>query len=555
LLDTEDLGNYTPDNVWNDAKLSNAYLTDLYAGAFSGWPLDGGNSDECIGILGSTAVQPNTESFKYWPYEQVRDINLLLEKIDQGSIKEQEKKTIMGQAYFMRAWHYFKALRLHGGVPIVDHVQTLDEDLYVKRNTSAECFDFIIGDLDKAESLLPARYMDKNFGRIDQCVVASFKSRVLLYKASPQFNPNNPYDNAYIEEAYTAAKYTKELCEANGFGLILDYTAIFETKKHAEAIFATPYSNPGKTNGRREDMVRPLSESKGATGGDQPTWGLLEAYPMKDGKRIGTSDKYVYDLDTFWENRDPRFKSTIVHNGALYELSGKSGRRQYTTPNIALSFDAFGEGIQGEFSKRTGAFCKKGIMEELDVSQVNLNDVDWVEIRFAEILFNYAEMANEKGEIALSYEVLKQIRKRAGIESGIDGMYGLKIGMNREEMRKSLLDEKRIEFAFEGQRFWDLRRHRMFHTYLHGQRKYGILANLKESVNMDDALERSKNYTLMPEEFSYEAVDLQFQNPNGENQMHTPDSYYFFPISKDEIEKNSQLEQNEGWGGSFKGEL
>ena len=84
---------------------------------------------------------------------------------------------------------------------------------------------------------------------------------------------------------------------------------------------------------------------------------------------------------------------------------------------------------------------------------------------------------------------------------------------------------------------------------------YGCLATLKPEVDLNDAIARSKTYTLMPEEFTYKAEDLQFQNPNGENEMYTPETYYFFPISKDEIEKNPNLEQNEGWGGNFKGEL
>ena len=123
--------------------------------------------------------------------------------------------------------------------------------------------------------------------------------------------------------------------------------------------------------------------------------------------------------------------------------------------------------------------------------------------------------------------------------------------MSREEMRLALLDEKRIEFCFEGQRFWDLRRHRMLHTYLNGQHKYGILANVKAGIDMTDAMNRAASYTLMPEEFDYQVIDLIFQNPTGEDAMYMPESYYFFPISKDEIEKNPNLDQNKDWGGSF----
>lgn len=551
VLDTKDLSNYGPD-VWNDSKLTSAFLTDIYGNVLNlTWPRDGSNSDECLGIMGKDAVQPNNTSFKFWPYASIRNINTLLKNIDEGTLPEGEKNLMKGQAYFMRAFQYFKMVRLHGGVPIVKEPQSLEDDLNVKRNSTAECFEFILSDLAEAAKLLPVKNSGDNYGRIDQCIVAAFKSRVLLYKASPQFNPSSPYNNSYWKDAYNAAKSAKELLDQNGYGLIDNYTDVFETKKHSEAILPIIYSNPTKVNGRAEDAVRPLSESKNATGGDQPTWGLVESFPMKDGKKVGESDKYSYNVQEFWKNRDPRFDAVIVYNGDIYELSGKAGRRQYTTPNIANSLDAFGYNIQGEHHNRTGLYCKKGIMEELPVAQVTLNDVDWLEIRYPEIMFNLAETANENGSTTEGYETLVAIRKRAGIEPGANNLYGLKAGMSREEMRLALLDEKRIEFCFEGQRFWDLRRHRMLHTYLNGQHKYGILANLKAGIDMTDAMNRAASYTLMPEEFDYQVIDLIFQNPTSEDAMYMPESYYFFPISKDEIEKNPNLDQNKDWGGSF----
>ena len=551
VLDTKDLSNYGPD-VWNDSKLTSAFLTDIYGNVLNlTWPRDGVNSDECLGIMGKDAVQPNNSSFKFWPYTSIRNINTLLKNVDEGTLPESEKNLMKGQAYFMRAFQYFKMVRLHGGVPIIKEPQSLEDDLNVKRNSTAECFEFILSDLDEAAKLLPVKNSGDSYGRIDQCIVAAFKSRVLLYKASPQFNPSNPYNNSYWKDAYNAAKSAKELLDQNGYGLVDNYTDVFETKKHSEAILPIIYSNPTKVNGRAEDAVRPLSESKNATGGDQPTWGLVESFPMKDGKKAGESDKYSYNVQEFWKNRDPRFDAVIVYNGGIYELSGKAGRRQYTTPNIANSLDAFGYNIQGEHHNRTGLYCKKGIMEELPVAQVTLNDVDWLEIRYPEIMFNLAETANENGSTAEGYETLVAIRKRAGIEPGANNLYGLKAGMSREEMRLALLDEKRIEFCFEGQRFWDLRRHRMLHTYLNGQHKYGILANLKAGIDMTDAMNRAASYTLMPEEFDYQVIDLIFQNPTSEDAMYMPESYYFFPISKDEIEKNPNLDQNKDWGGSF----
>lgn len=86
-------------------------------------------------------------------------------------------------------------------------------------------------------------------------------------------------------------------------------------------------------------------------------------------------------------------------------------------------------------------------------------DIDYILMRFAEVMFIYAEAANENGHSDVAIDLLKQIRKRAGIEAGADGLYGLKVG-SREEIRQAILDERHIELCYEGHRFWDLRRTR-----------------------------------------------------------------------------------------------
>ena len=553
LDDVNNLGSYPAGGTFDDAVTANAYLSNLYASTLGGWPINmGNNSDEGGGINGDGWITTDNSTMKFWPYASIRKINILLKELPAGKIADDKKSPMIRQAKFLRAYLYFKMVYYHGGVPIIEVPQELTDDLMVSRNTTAQCFDFIIKDLDEAAGLLPVKYTGNDRGRIDQASVKAFKGRVLLYKASPQFNPSNPYGNTYWTDAYTANKDAKDFLDQNGYGLLEDYTKVFETKGHKENILSVIYTNPAKTNGRGEDGLRPLSESKNATGYDQPIWALAEAFPMKDGKKPGDpSSVYAYDVQTFWKDRDPRFYATIAYNGSVYELSGIKGRRQYTMSGIAKSMDAFGYIIQGENHYRTGLYCKKGIMEELPSTQVTLNDIDWPEIRYAEVLFNYAEAANETGKPNEALEVLKAIRQRAGIEPGGNGLFGLKAGMTREEMRQAILDEKYVEFMFEGQRFWDLRRHRMLDK-LDGMRKYGIMAmkvngHTMEQLTADD-IAKANQFELVPENFEYEVVEL---ITNGPKQMLMPDKYYFFPIQLSNINQNSNLKQNKDWGGDF----
>ncbi len=554
VLDLEDKAHYPASGIFDDEATANAYLSNLYARTFSGWPLNmGNNADESGGINGDGWITTDNGVFKIWPYDIIRNINTLLQEMSTSVLPQDKKDLMIGQAKFLRAFLYFRMVYYYGGVPIIEKPQDYQtDDLMVARNSTAECFDFIMKDLTEAESVLPIKYDGSNRGKIDQASVKAFKGRVLLYKASPQFNPSNPYDNAYWADAYNANKAAKDFLDLNGYGLLDNYTAVFETKANKENILSVIYTNPAKTNGRGEDAVRPLSESKNATGGDQPIWAMAEAFPMKDGKKPGDpTSAYTYNVQTFWKNRDPRFDATIVWNGAIYELSGIAGRRQYTMAGIAKSMDAFGYVIQGENHYRTGLYCRKGIMEQLPSTQVTLNDVDWPEIRYAEVLFNYAEAANETGKSNEALDVLKAIRHRAGIEPGGDGMYGLKSGMTREEMRQAILDEKYVEFMFEGKRFWDLRRHRMLNK-LDGMRKYGIMAmkvngHTMEQITEDD-IAKANAFELLPESFEYQVVEL---ITNGPTQMVMPDKYYFFPIQLSNINQNPNLKQNKDWGGDF----
>ncbi|MCL3782570.1 RagB/SusD family nutrient uptake outer membrane protein [Prolixibacteraceae bacterium JC049] len=557
LDDVKDLGNYPGQGTFDDVQTSNAYLAALYSSSFKDWPVGQGKwSDEDGSIQGLDWITESNGAFNFWPYDIIRRTNILLKEMPVGKVDPEDKEIIIAQAKFIRAFNYFKLVTFYGGVPIITTPQELTDDLEVTRNSTAECFDFILKDLDEAIAALPDQFTGGERGKIDKAIALSFKGRVLLFKASPQFNPSNKYDNQYWAKAYEANKAAKDFLDSKGYGLLENYTDIFETEGHKENIFSIIYQDPIKTNGRREDAVRPLSESKNATGEDQPIWKLAQAYPMKDGKKISdATSKYTYDMQTFWKDRDPRFEATIVWNGALYELSGKAGRRQYTMTNIAASVDAFGFVIQGESHYRTGLYCRKGINESLTSALVTTNDFDWTEIRYAEVLFNYAEAANETGKSTDAVAVLKQIRKRAGIEAGDDNMYGLQANMSREEVREAILAEKYIEMAFEGKRFWDLRRHRMLDR-LDGMRKYGIMAmtvngNTYDKVTPEQEA-KAANYELLPEDFHYEVQEL---ITNGQKETVMPEKYYFFPIKLEHIDKNPKLEQNKAWGGSFNPEL
>lgn len=134
------------------------------------------------------------ESHGAWGFGGHRECNILLEKaaayagpLDQMTADNPIAASV-GTAYFFRAWHHFNQLRTFGGVPIIDHVvDVADEVVYGKRNSRYEVADFIIKDLKRAAELLPPKTkipgMD-NRGKLCREGAQGFLARVALYEAT-----------------------------------------------------------------------------------------------------------------------------------------------------------------------------------------------------------------------------------------------------------------------------------------------------------------------------------------------------------------------------------
>lgn len=562
VLDIEDINTYEAQLVWNDINVANAYMANLYP-MFGNWDTGADrNSQQIMGIsFYPDRVTISNAEFKSWNYDRIRLINQAIRDVQLGTLDQESKDGITAQALFMRAYAYFNMVMHHGGVPYIKVPQDrYEDDLYVPRNTTAECFDFMIQDLDEAIAKLPERIRptSPDYGKIDASFALAFKAKVLLYKASPQFNPSNPWDNAYWQQAYEANKEAYDKLNALGFVLVPDYANIALDEGNSETVFAVINSYPNKV-ASWDNGVRPGSESRGAASAT-PTWEYVKEFPMKDGKLFNDPTGQYYQseeslLQNFWENRDPRFEKSIVWNGKIYELSGKAGRRQYTALGIAHELDDFGvnprAGVNStNLDRYSGFFIVKNSLLKLTQAEVQQYDVDFVLMRFAEVMLNYAETANETGRTGEALDILKKIRARAGIEAGADGNYGI-TASNRQQMREAILAERNIEFSFEGHRFWDLRRLRMLDR-LDGTTKHGVEAIAinpdGSEMPMGTARAKADDYELLEDDFKYSLLQVP---RSGVKVNSVPERYYFFPIQESVIDKNPSIEQNSNWGGTF----
>ncbi|MDR0700099.1 MAG: RagB/SusD family nutrient uptake outer membrane protein [Tannerella sp.] len=543
VLDKNDLGSMSDKTVYDNAQFTLMVLDKLHRDIVPGW--DAGNAEKCDEAGPDRTPkypwgQASSDDFGSLedPYKNIRRINMFLENLAAGSLNQETKDLYSAQALVMRAWIYFDLTRNYGGVPIVSTVWNLSDDLLTPRNKTSECIQFIVQDLDNAIAVenFPYSWSGVDAGRLSKAAALALKGRVLLYWASPQFNPDS--DQSRWTAAYNANKEAKEKLEANGYGLYDDFYRLWFDEMNKEVIFVKRYQEPNLGHSWEAGTRQP-TRSTGMDGWNKPTWQMAKAFPMITGEPI--SESTLYDDVFFWKNRDPRFTQTIAWNSCTWAQYENIEERLWTYPPEPC-----------DNPSSTHLYCRKAINPASTEYQayIGRNSADWIEIRFAETLMNYAECAAELGNNDEAYSVLKQIRARAGITAGASNMYGLKAGMSKAEMTRAIMLERQIEFAFENKRLWDLRRRRMLQE-LNGMRREGRLATLKMTE------EEFAAYKNMETDFENQ-YDLYFTDVvdiAGEdrvNVLNFPENYYFYPLHSNDLVTNSKLEQTQGWdNGTF----
>ena len=478
-------------------------------------------------------------------YTAIRKCNMFINNIDVVPYRETYTNALgevkplnytkKAEARFLRAFFYFQLLERYGGSPLLgDKVYDLNDDMELPRNTFAECVNYIVSELDTIKNdLRETSTSDPIYVHAATTVACeALKIRVLLYAASPLFNgqtleKGNPYvgyEDYDPNRWKLAADAAREFIEKRGktgtstspsvkfFQLKSSFSSTFlnhQGSSNYETIF---FRNNGKETKSMETNNGPLgfTGSKLGNGRTNPTQNLVDAFPMKDGKKIGESTKYKYDPQKPYENRDPRLDFTILHNGSQW-LNTILDTRIGGANNPAST---------GRYSTTSYYMCKFMGENKTTTEYASHKDL-WVYFRYAEILLNFAEAENEvNGPTNDVINALIHIRKRAGIEAGSDQKYGIDVNMTKDEMRELIHNERRIEMAFEEQRYYDIRRWREAEK---------IFAEPLKGMNII----KGSNTTI------YSVVDV--LKVNWSNKM------YLYPIPYTEVNKNDHMAQNPNW--------
>lgn len=569
VLDKDDLTAVSEKATWDSEILAKAFLDKCYKDNMPVFSSDcakysdegNGGGDFIHGRLTAVATAggplggPSDAPYKgeYWMYDKIYTLNVLLNSIDGGGLPETTRNQIKAQALFLRAYQYFQMVKIYGGVPLILTPQSRHDDLYVTRNTAKECVEQIVQDLDDAAKALPSIWGAEDFGRITKGAAMAFKGRVLLTYASKQFNPND--ERSRWETAYNACLAAKnELAGEGQRALHPVYSEIWTQETTSETVITTRFLDPVRTHNFMAGL-RPLEFSVGAVGNNQPTLDMALAFPMADGTAPGidvNNDGVKEPFDAtatdatgmFWLNRDPRFYDIIIYNGATYPLNGMPEWFQGCMYTYKGGEDTHSPTGTGFYS------CKFSIPEKTATEAKDHGDMDWIEMRFAEVLLNLAECAAEVGNKSDEvYAILKDIRKRAGITPNADGLYGLKANMNQQELIEAVLYERRIELAFEGKRFWDLLRRKIF-SDMKGYSRYRIEIQVKgeyASMARRDFITMIKNDAELMTKNYFKYFTTQKWRIDETYQWDVKDNYYFQGLARRHFEQNPKLQQTIGW--------
>jgi len=584
------------DQVWQDEGLSKAFLNDVYAGTGFGFgsPTTSGATDEAVFTHGwgtppvrlsnMTASSrgfwdsaSGRDTFRRFDWEQVysrvRDLNLFLANVRGSDVLPSDtRETLLGEAYFLRAYYYHNLMRIHGGVPYIKNVFELSGDLSqyrVPRSTFAETIDNVIADLDSAAARLGVDARRR--GAATEGAALALKSRVLLYAASDLYN-ESPFGGTNVAEFVGYAEGNQQdrwqkaldaaqaVIDLNEYSLEQvnsphEYHELFTKGNPSGTIWARHFdpSSGSIYNGQHNISLWSSPNGYNSWAGDTPTQQHVNAYEMADGSQFEweggdpESASEPIDVKNPYDDRDPRFYANIMYNGkgwrarpegfqsldpegviqtGWYEHPDRGGNPDQPgiQGDLRAGLDTRESGIQNWNGTKTGYYVAKFVDRDVNPNQEQAHN-PWPFIRYAEVLLNKAEAAANLGQTGVAVQALNKVRSRVGMPPvPEDG------GPNRTLMER-IRQEREVELAYEEHRYFDIRRWKIAPQILSESGK-----GIRVTGEIDADGERLVNNRY---DYNYRVINVE--------ERRWRDNAYFVPIPQDEMNRNSQLVQNPGY--------
>lgn len=470
FLDVIPKNQLSDDSMWTSPANADLFLNDIYYSIpymnDETQPLDQYTDNSYVGaewMWGKTTiataavnpsnVPPGPADMFNWEieYRRIRKCNLFISKVTTSDLPLDYKRKRLAEARFLRALFYHWLYMSVGGVPIITNVlnnTTQGDSIFRERNTEEETFNFLTSELAEIADELPVKkdLAPSDFGRPTKGAALTLKAVIELFKAGEQRNPQH-----HIARWITAAATFREVMGL-GYSLVPDFGKIWmpENNNSDEVIFDQQMSL--SRGGSREGKygVTYVKGSQQSWGNFEPTQELVDEFAMANGLPI-KNPASGYDPQKPFENREPRFYKSIIYDGCPWQgdtIWTRVGIGSKNEIDLAASSDV----------TNTGYYASKTLDERI-TGQDNLSlrngTANYIFFRYAEVLLGYAEAENEAvGPDQSVLDAVNLVRARAGLKS-VELTFG---NVDQIQMREIIRRERRVEFAFEDKRWWDILR-------------------------------------------------------------------------------------------------
>ena len=387
-------------------------------------------------------------------FETIRRCADFLVNIGRVEMEHSLKQRYTAEVLFQRAYAYYYLIAQFGDVPWVDHPLTIQEASSIRRTDKYVIAKKIISDLEYAAAHLPSAYTDEeDDGRATRWAAFALKSRICMFMAGDY---RKPFDDQtwYWEQARNATdsiitKSGKALYTPNNQLTGESYRKLFYDDNASvgsgEVIYDSQFTSAERA--LYGFTVKIACISDGGWNSWVPTQSMVDAYEVK----VSNSEAYPiddprsnYDPENPYVNRDPRLAASIYYPGGK-TLAGNDYNSQPGSTG--------GDKMDQHNGSPTGYGWKKYV----DPSLMGVWDTghDFPLIRLAEV---YLDAAEARNELAASPSSDSKIRNYAGMTRWRVGMPDFPSNLTKDEMRERIRNERRVELAFEGARFFDIRR-------------------------------------------------------------------------------------------------
>ena len=500
FLDKVPLDKLTEEAVFNSPQLAESYVNALYpvipdpfqegnissitdesffqwGGNSTRYMYDGRLSPSMIIYIdeGGQAHNSRTTTLNIWnrAYEFIYNMNYFLDKVtsEDSKLEKEAANRLMGEVYCLRAWAYYNLIQRYSGVPIIKVPHRLDcEDFTVDRSKFDDCVDFILEDLEKAEALLPSKEAGKR-GKVNKDVALAIRARVTLLAASKLFNdPLSPestiFKGAYDyegkwERAFEACKAVVDRADTDGaYALDDKYSDYWKDVDSPELIWAKYFV---VTEDIDKAQLYYSQEYYNGWSSMKPTQALLIDYEMANGKKFFEEGSGFNPKKPF-ANRDPRFYDSVETPFSIYGTTEDGTYNEYELQMYYLYKNV----TIADFEKGKAAPDHTSITKDLvnEATHAGLGCHKWYDpskpitdkqtitpfypwFRLGEFYLDYAEAAYMCGKEDICREYINKVRRRAGMPD---------VTESGESLWDRVVNERRIELAFEFTRYFDVRR-------------------------------------------------------------------------------------------------